>query len=93
MVEQWEFLDCATISIQYQTNGLATVSMTVVSTEPQPGVNPPRDFTQLSFGGINFKGFVTQLQSNVIPGSLPTVFEHQFTLIGIGCAEDCPRGA
>jgi len=92
MAEQFEFLSCETIQISYQQNGLATVSFTVVSTEPEPGVNPIRDYTQLTFGGIDFKGFVTGLQSAPVPGSLPTVFEHRFTLIATGCADDCPRG-
>ena len=91
--EKFEFLDCATISIQYQATGLATVSFTVVSTEQEPGVLPPvRDYTQLTFGGIDFKGFVTQLDSGIIPGSLPNVFEHRFSLTMTGCATDCPRG-
>lgn len=91
--ETFEFIDCATISIQYQATGLATVSFTVVSTEQEPGVLPPaRDYTQLAFGGIDFKGFVTQLDSGIIPGSIPNVFEHRFSLIMTGCAEDCPRG-
>jgi len=91
MAEQFEFIDCATLSINYQQNGLATLSFTVVSTEPVPGVNPVRDYTQLSFGGIDFKGFVTGLQSAPIPGSIPVVFEHRFTLIATGCADGCPR--
>ncbi len=93
MVEQFEFIDCPTISIQYQQNGLATVSFTVVSTEQVPGVNPVRDFTQLTFGGIDFKGFITQLGSSIIPASVPAVFEHRFTLLATGCAADCPRGS
>lgn len=92
MVEQFEFIDCESISIQYQTNGLANVSFTVVSTEQEPGVTPPRDFTQLTFGGVDFKGFITQVQSRMIPASTPPVFEHQITLIATGCAPDCPRG-
>lgn len=92
MVEQFEFIDCPSISIQYQQNGLASVSFTVVSTEQIPGVNPSRDFTQLTFGGIDFKGFVTQLASSIIPATTPAVFEHRFTLIATGCAPDCPRG-
>lgn len=91
--ETFEFIDCATISIQYQATGLANVSFTVVSTEQEPGVLPPvRDYTQLAFGGIDFKGFVTQLDSGIIPGSIPNVFEHRFSLIMTGCAADCPRG-
>jgi hypothetical protein len=92
MAEQFEFIDCTTINISYQQTGLATVSFTVVSTEQIPGVTPLRDYTQLTFGGINFKGYITQLQSAIIPASVPTVFEHRFTLITTGCADDCPRG-
>ncbi|KKM26858.1 hypothetical protein LCGC14_1580570 [marine sediment metagenome] len=91
--ETFEFIDCATISISYQTTGLANVSFTVVSTEQKPGVLPPvRDYTQLTFGGIDFKGFVTQLDSGIIAGSIPNVFEHRYSLVMTGCANDCPRG-
>lgn len=93
MVDVFEFLDCSTVNISYQVNGLATLNFTVVSTEPVPGVNPPRDYTQHTFGGVDFKGFITQVTSQVIPGSIPTVFEHQFSLIVTGCASDCPRGS
>jgi hypothetical protein len=92
MAEQFEFLDCATINIAYQTNGLATVSFTVVSTEQEPGTNPVRDYTDLSFGGLTFQGFVTNLVSSIIVGSIPAVFEHKFSLTMTGCADDCPRG-
>lgn len=92
MVEEFEFIDCPTISISYQANGLATVSFTVVSTEDTPGINPARDYTDLTFGGVNFKGFVTNLTTQIIPGSLPPVFEHRFTETMTGCADDCPRG-
>ena len=93
MVEAFEFIDCPTISIAYQTNGLATVSFTVVSTEQVPGVSPPRDYTQLSFGGLEFKGFITNVVTAIIPASLPAVFEHRLTLTMTGCAADCPRGS
>jgi len=94
MAEQFEFIDCSTISIAYQVNGLANVSFTVVSTEQEPGEYPApgRDYTQLTFGGIDFKGYVTQLDSSIIQGSIPNVFEHRFSLVMTGCADDCPRG-
>jgi len=93
MAEQFEFIDCATISIQYQPTGLANVSFTVVSTEQEPGVlGLGRDYTQLTFGGIDFKGYVTQLDSSIIVGSIPNVFEHRYSLVMTGCADDCPRG-
>ncbi len=90
--EVFEFIDCSTINIQYQVVGLATVSFTIVSTEQLPGTNPVRDYTQLSFGGIEFKGFITQVDSSIIVGSTPTVFEHKLTISATGCAADCPRG-
>lgn len=93
MPEQYEFIQCDTISIQYQQTGLANVSFTIVSTEPVPGVTPPRDYTQQTFGGVDFKGFVTQLETAIIPASLPTVYEHRFSLVMTGCATDCPRGS
>jgi hypothetical protein len=92
MAEEFEFIDCANISISYQQTGLATVSFTVVSTEAVPGINPPRDYTDLTFGRVNFKGYISQLQTSVIPASIPLVYEHRFTLIATGCAADCPRG-
>ena len=90
--EIFEFLDCSTINIAYQSTGLATVSFTVVSTTQTPGTNPVRDYTDLTFGGINFKGFIINLVTSVILGSIPTVFEHRFSLTMTGCADDCPRG-
>jgi len=91
--ETFEFIDCSTISIQYQVTGLANVSFTVVSTAQEPGQPPfTRDYTQLTFGGIDFKGFVTQVESGIILGSIPSVFEHRFSLVMTGCATDCPRG-
>ncbi len=92
MAEQFEFLDCATINIAYQSTGLATVSFTVVSTEQLPGVTPFRDYTDLTFGGLTFRGFITNLVSSIILGSIPSVFEHRFSLTMTGCANDCPRG-
>jgi hypothetical protein len=93
VTEIFEFIDCPTINISYASNGLATVSFTVVSTTDTPGVTPFRDYTDLTFGGINFKGFVTSLTTQIIPGSIPSVFEHRFTETMTGCASDCPRGS
>jgi hypothetical protein len=90
--EQFEFIDCATLNIAYQQNGLAAVSFTVVSTEEIAGVTPFRDYTDLTFGGLSFKGFITGLTVQVIPGSIPSVFEHRFSLVATGCSTDCPRG-
>ena len=92
MPESYEFIDCSSVNISYNVNGLATVSMTVVSTFSEPGLNPPRDYSQNIFGNIEFKGFITQLDSAIIPQSVPPVFEHRFQISAVGCAVDCPRG-
>lgn len=91
MAEEFEFIDCPSISIAYQATGLASVSFTVVSTWQVPGENPYRDYTQLTFGGVDFRGFITGLQSDVIPASIPVVFEHKFSLTMTGCGNSCPR--
>lgn len=93
VTESFEFIDCPTINISYQSNGLVNVGFTVVSTEQIPGINPFRNYTDLTFGGINFKGFITTLETAIIPASIPTVFEHRFSLTMTGCAADCPRGS
>lgn len=87
-----EFIDCGSINIQYAVNGLATVSFTVVSTSNILGSISGRDYTQLTFGGIDFKGFITQVDLAPIPASIPTVWEHRIVLVATGCSPTCPVG-
>ena len=90
--EIYEFIDCSTLNISYAVNGLATLSFTVVSTSDLLGSISGRDYTQLSFGGIDYKGFITQIESAPIEASIPTTFEHRISLVGTGCASSCPVG-
>ena len=76
-----EFIDCATLSINYDLLGQATLNFTVVATEPQP-INP-QVYTDLTFGGVQFTGFITALEVRRIEGTL--VYEHRYTISGIGC--------
>jgi len=75
-----EFVDCAAISINYDALGTATISFTVVSVSAQAN---PQLYTTLTFGGITFTGFITDLEIRRVPGSL--IFEQRYTLIGNGC--------
>ena len=75
----FEFIDCSTISISYNVRGIANVGFTVVSTKQQL----LNDYTNLVFGGVRFKGFITAVDINPIPGTL--VFEIRLTIIAFGC--------
>jgi len=75
-----EFVDCAAISINYDALGTATISFTVVSVSAQAN---PQLYTTLTFGGITFTGYITELEIRRIPGSL--IFEQRYTLLAAGC--------
>lgn len=76
-----EFIDCSTISINYDQLGVATVGFTVIASNPGP--IDTSVYTDLTFGGINFTGFITNLDIRKIPGTV--VYEHKYTLTGKGC--------
>ena len=80
-----EFIDCGTVSIQYDTTGKATISFVVVtdSTRELGGT-----YTSLDFGGINFTGSImSAVQKPIIgsgDGSGAAWFEWQMTVQGVG---------
>jgi hypothetical protein len=76
-----EFIDCATLSINYDLLGQATVSFTVVAVLAQP--NDPTAYTDLTFGGVQFTGYISSLEVRRIEGTI--VYEHRYTLTGVGC--------
>ena len=76
-----EFIDCDTISISYDILGIANVSFTVISISATP-INPSQ-YTQLTFGGITFTGFISNLEIRRIEGS--SVYQHSYTISGVGC--------
>jgi hypothetical protein len=75
-----EFLDCATLSINYDKMGTATLSFAVVSVKAEP---TPSNYTSLVFGGVTFTTYVTSLEIRQIPGTL--VYEHKYNMVGNGC--------
>lgn len=76
-----EFIDCTTVSVSYDVLGVATVGFTVVAAQAQP-INP-QVYTDLTFGGVNFTGYISSLTVRKIPGTV--VYEHQYSLSGVGC--------
>lgn len=76
-----EFIDCATLSINYDELGTATVGFSVVASKAQP-INT-QAYTDLTFGGVQFTGFITNLTVRRIPGTI--VYEHRYSLSGVGC--------
>lgn len=76
-----EFIDCSTLSVNYDKLGAATVTFTVVASQVEP--IDTQAYTDLTFGGINFTGYITSIEIRRIPGTI--VYEHRYTLNAIGC--------
>lgn len=76
-----EFLDCSTLNINYDRLGNATVTFTVVASQPEP-LNVTA-YNNLTFGGVNFDGFVQGLEIRRISGTL--VYEHNYSIAAVGC--------
>lgn len=77
--ESFEFIDCSSINISYVSRGIATVSLSVVSTYDTLYGN----YTNLNFGGVNFSLVVRDIQISQIPGTLVNVYNLSMT--GFGC--------
>ena len=76
-----EFIDCTTLSINYDVLGQATLSFTVVAVNKEP-INP-NTYTSRTFGGVTFTGYITGLEIRRIEGTL--VYEHRYTITATGC--------
>lgn len=77
------FLDCSTLSISYQPNGLASISMTIYTKQGDgaPYV-PGGPGLELTAGGIRFKGFI--LEQSLAPASETDYDEYRVSAIAIG---------
>lgn len=80
-----EFIDCGTVSIQYDTTGKATISFVIVTDETG---ELGKTYTSLSFGGVSFTGSIMSATKKPILGSGDgkghAWFEWQMTLQGVG---------
>ena len=77
-----EFIDCSTLTINYDILGQATLNFTVVASAAEP--IDTSVYTDLTFGGVQFTGYITNLEIRRISGTI--VYEHRYTLSAVGCA-------
>lgn len=77
------FLDCSTLSISYQANGLANISMTIYT---KAGDGVPYSLggpgLELTAGGVHFKGFI--MEQSLAPASETDYEEYRVTAVAIG---------
>lgn len=72
---QWDtFMECTSLSINYDVMGRATVSYVLVSQLPELEA-----WTTIEAGGQIFKGYVASINLNQIPKT--QVYENHVTLI------------
>lgn len=62
-----EFIDCGSVSVQYDATGKATVSFTVVKNSTDP-INVS-SYKSICFGFINFIGVLMSISQKPIMGS------------------------
>lgn len=78
--ENIEFIDCSTISIQYEATGKATVSFTVLRSDTEALKNL---YTRVTFGNVTFIGVLMNANKKVIPGGEGWT-EWQLQIQGVG---------
>lgn len=59
-----QYYDCSAESISYNIMGIATISYTIISDNPNPSITPA-----FSSGGVSFNGVITNYATQIIPKS------------------------
>ena len=77
--EDFEFIDCSTISVTYNSRGIASVSLSVISSRDKL----LNSYINLTFGGVNFELVLNNVTVSVISGTI--VFVYQLSMSGFGC--------
>jgi hypothetical protein len=82
-----EVMDCSTISITYQVNGLANITMTVYRPKADgPPYSKGGPGFEMLIGGIRFKGFVTE--QTLVPATEVDDNEWRVSATAIGCKDN-----
>lgn len=76
--ESFEFIDCSTISVTYVATGEASISFTVVTTD----LTLNNDYTSMTFGGVDYNGYIVDVTVNRIPGTLVYLFNISYKAFG-----------
>lgn len=77
--EDFEFIDCSTISISYNRKGDASVSFSVIATKDEL----LNSYNNMTFAGVHFSLYLQNLSISIIPGTL--VYVYQLSYVGVGC--------
>ena len=88
------FIQCDSISISYEINGLASISFTVISSSKTINLqnyttitvgtnNTSRTTGSFTAGRVRFRGIITSYEISPITGTL--VYEHRLQLTAWGC--------
>lgn len=78
--ENIEFIDCSTISIQYEATGRATLSFTVVRSDTE---SLKRVYTTITFGNVTFQGVLMSANKKPVLGGEGWT-EWQLSIQGVG---------
>lgn len=76
--DDFEFIDCSTINVNYNVTGEATITFTVVST--YTSLNG--DYTNMVFGGVRYTGYLTDVTISKIPGTLVNLYNISYRAFG-----------
>jgi hypothetical protein len=85
-ITEEQILDCSSISIQYQPNGLANISFTIYKSKGSPppfAVGSTPGSLSLRAGGVQFEGWITSVGIN--QNSEVDADEYRISAVGVGC--------
>lgn len=93
MADDIEFIDCATVSIQYDATGKASVSFTVVKNSVE--AIDVQSYKSLCYGFVKFEGVLMSVVQKPVVGSYNEFtgemwVEWQMNLQGVGNRELTP---
>jgi len=94
-IEDFEFIDCTSVGINYNARGEASLSFVVVakydSKDISDGLNYlNHTYTDLIFGGVRFKGYITDVSVREIEYTHAYEFQFSMTATGISAGTDRP---
>ncbi len=77
-----EFIDCSSLSFNYNVKGDVNISFSVISDKPASELG---SYTSLTFGSRTFNGYITNVTVSEI--EYTRVFQYQFQLVAITGSE------
>ncbi len=93
-VEDFEFIDCNSVNISYNSRGEASLSFVVVAKYDDKDISQglnylENTYTDLVFGGVRFKGYITSVSVREI--EYTHAYEFSISMIATGQAAGTER--